>query len=55
MAGLTREQRAEREAAKESKDEPVADGLVEVTKNGQTLRVHPSCLKAHHAAGWKLV
>lgn len=55
MAGLTREQRAEREAAKELKDEPVADGLVEVHKNGETLRVHPSCVRAHQSGGWKLV
>lgn len=53
MAGLTKEQRAEREAAKAA--EQVEDGLVEMSKAGETLRVHPSCVKSHQAAGWKLV
>lgn len=30
------------------------DGLVEVEKEGETLRVHPSCVKAHQAVGWKV-
>jgi hypothetical protein len=54
MAGLTREQRAEREAAKEAEPEAVDDGLIEVTKGDETLRVHPSCVKAHLSAGWKV-
>ena len=31
----------------------VDDGLVEVRKGGETLRVHPTCLRAHHDAGWR--
>lgn len=26
--------------------------LVEMTKGGETLRVHPSCVAAHQRAGW---
>ena len=36
--------------AKADKD----DGLVAVTKNGEELRVHPSCVKAHIEQGWAL-
>lgn len=32
---------------------PVADGLIEVKKDGEKLRVHPSCVKDHVAVGWK--
>lgn len=32
---------------------PVDDGLVAVKKNGETLRVHPSCVKDHIKVGWK--
>lgn len=28
------------------------DGLVEVRKGSETLRVHPTCVKAHAEAGW---
>lgn len=28
------------------------DGLVEVTKGADSLRVHPTCLKDHIDAGW---
>lgn len=52
MAGLTKEQRAEREAAKVA--EQVEDGLIAMNKKGETLRVHPSCVKAHERAGWKV-
>lgn len=27
-------------------------GLVTVWKNGESLKVHPSCVAAHTAAGW---
>jgi hypothetical protein len=30
-------------------------GLVEVTKDGETLAIHPSTYQAHMRAGWKLV
>jgi hypothetical protein len=59
MAGLTREQRTEREAAKaaaEAKAEakqPEA-GLIRMTKDGEHIDVHPTCVASHKAAGWKL-
>lgn len=28
------------------------DGLVEVSKGSESLRVHPTCVKAHAEAGW---
>jgi hypothetical protein len=31
------------------------DGLVAMAKDGEVLRVHPTCVKSHQAAGWKLV
>lgn len=63
MAGLTREQRAMREAAKqdakqvEQQPDPSArhdDGLVEMSKDEETTRVHPTCVKSHRDAGWRL-
>jgi hypothetical protein len=55
MANLTREQRAEREAAAQAAAEQQQDnGLIAMTKDGQTLRVHPSTVKSHQTAGWKL-
>ncbi len=68
MAGLTKEQRAaknaaliaEAEAQKASVAELVAeinavdDGLCAMTKDGETLRVHPTCVKSHQSAGWKV-
>jgi hypothetical protein len=49
MAGLTKEQRAERARAAHD------DGLVEMVKAGEVARVHPSTVKSHQAAGWKLI
>lgn len=55
MAGLTRAQRAEREAEKQPDPvAPVDDGLVPMEKAGESMRVHPTCVKAHIAAGWKV-
>lgn len=49
MANISK---AEREArAKEAEQE---DGLIEMTKDGETLRVHPSCVESHKSAGWVL-
>lgn len=39
-----------RPAAK--KAEAKTDHLVEMTKDGETLSVHPSCVAAHQRAGW---
>ena len=50
MAGLTKAQRSEREAAQQ----PVEDGLIAMTKNGETTYVHPSCVKSHEAVGWSM-
>lgn len=46
---VAKDQRASKEAEKRD------DGLIAMTKNGDELRVHPSCIKAHQAAGWALV
>lgn len=51
MAGLTKEQRAERAAQRAAH---VDDGLVEMVKGSETSRVHPTAVKSHQAAGWKL-
>lgn len=40
------------DAAQENKAAAEDDGLVEVTKGRESLRVHPSCVKAHVDAGW---
>lgn len=37
----------------EPDDEPEDDGLLEVHKAGEVLRVHPTCLLAHIDAGWQ--
>ena len=50
MAGLTKEQRAER-AAQESNEN---DGLVAMVKNGEEMHVHPTCVQAHKESGWKV-
>jgi len=34
-------------------DKPKKDGLVPMTKNGETIRVHPTCINGHELAGWK--
>lgn len=38
----------------ETKSEESTEGLVKVTKAGETLHVHPTTVQAHEAAGWKL-
>lgn len=50
MAGLTREQRAAKAAA-ESQDD---SHLIEMTKDDETIAVHPTCVAAHHRAGWRV-
>jgi hypothetical protein len=54
MAGLTKEQRAAREAdrADEKASASPEEGLVRVVKAGESLDVHPTCLAAHKALGW---
>lgn len=44
-------------AASEAAAAPAAvdEGLVRVTKDGVALDVHPSCVKSHQDAGWKVV
>ena len=56
MAGLTKEQRAERaeRAAQIAYEAGLADGLVEMVKAGEVARVHPTTVKSHQAAGWKI-
>lgn len=49
MAGLNKEQRAD-------KDEKADDShLVVVSKAGEELAVHPSCLDDHKHLGWQEV
>lgn len=55
MAGLTKEQRAERAArAAHEAHNDVEGGLVEMVKDGAITRVHPTTVKSHQAAGWKI-
>jgi hypothetical protein len=54
MAGLTREQRAAKEAALLAEQQFVDDGLVEMEKDGEIARVHPSAVKSHQLVGWKV-
>lgn len=36
------------------KNDAAADeGLVRMHKDGETIDVHPTCVKAHEDAGWK--
>ncbi len=39
----------------QSAPEPVQSDLVLMAKDGVTLEVHPTCVKAHKDAGWKVV
>ena len=44
--------------AKDNKDEPAKvfnPDLIAVTKDGETLEVHKTCLIAHEKLGWKRV
>lgn len=52
MAGLTKEQRAAK-AANELAAESQSD-LVSMHKDSETIEVHPTCVKAHLDAGWKV-
>lgn len=54
MAGLTKAQRAEREAQHEAQETPTDDGLIAMSKDGETMRVHPSCVTAHVSLGWQV-
>lgn len=56
MAGLTKAQRAEKAAAElqgavEAQDD---SHLIEMTKDGETMAVHPTCVAAHQSAGWRI-
>jgi len=35
--------------------EVVQDGLVAMQKDGEELRVHPTCVQSHKNAGWKVI
>ena len=46
----------EQQVAVVKKSAPVSDvGFVPMTKAGETIDVHPTCVKSHKAAGWKEV
>ena len=36
-------------------DEQEEAGLVRMAKDGETIDVHPSCVKAHEQVGWRIV
>lgn len=49
-------EKAAADAAKDAaKDEVDNSHLITVTKGGESLDVHPTCLAAHRALGWKEV
>jgi len=50
-----RQAEAVKEIASVEEVEPDLTGLVEVTKGGMTLHVHPDTVNAHIAARWSLV
>ena len=56
---LTKEEKAAAKAAQmeagtsDASGETVDETLVEVSKDGETIAVHPTCLAAHLAIGWK--
>ena len=52
-SGLALDDQSSDEQGTEASADDADDGLVAVHKDGETLRVHPTCVKAHHAAGWK--
>lgn len=49
------DEKAAVDAAKDSGKAPDVDDshLIEVAKDGETLKVHPTCLTAHRLLGWK--
>ena len=47
------EQAVEKKAIEPSAAEASTAGLVKMHKNGTTLHVHPTAVKAHISAGWK--
>lgn len=56
----TKEEKAAAKAAalesgtSDASGETVDETLVEVFKGGESIEVHPSCVAAHLAIGWKL-
>ena len=45
---------AEFQKAEHEREKADRDGLVEMNKGDEVVRVHPSTVKSHQAAGWKL-
>jgi len=52
MAGLTKEQRAEREA--KPKETPNEVTLIAMFKGDDEIEVHPTCVDAHKKAKWQV-
>ena len=46
---------APEQAEDQAAPEPVQSDLVLMAKDGVTLEVHQTCVKAHKDAGWKVV
>jgi hypothetical protein len=43
----------ERKLEETREEAPLDDGLIEVSKDGVTLRVHPTALHDHRKNGWQ--
>lgn len=41
--------------ARPKKEQHDDSGLIPMAKDGEQILVHPSCVKAHEQAGWKVV
>lgn len=56
MAGLTKEQRAAKAVANAAEQAEVErdPSHITVTKDGEDMDVHSTCIKSHVAAGWKV-
>lgn len=60
MGNITKAERDARNSAKAAAEvepaavaAPVDDGLIEVRKGDESMRIHPSAAKDHAAVGWK--
>jgi hypothetical protein len=42
------------EADQKKQDQKKSDGLIKMSKNGETIKVHPTCVKGHEFVGWRL-
>ncbi len=52
MANISKAER-ERRAAEAPDNMPSKSHLVELSKGGETIKVHPTCVANHKQLGWK--